>query len=136
MMSTGLNLVRTGSTGDPSEPRFVREMIARLVVDMAAREWPQQWPSLHNDLLQVCHHLPRVSSSSHRLAVGITGVHRSSTPDRPRVQRLGRADRRADRQRTPLSPCQFSRRCLNRHLHGLAYRSGAGPRFGADSMPC
>jgi exportin-5 len=39
-----------GSGTDMNDPTYIKDGIARLVVEMVKREWPQQWPTFLQEL--------------------------------------------------------------------------------------
>lgn len=39
-----------GSGTDMNDPTYIKDGIARLVVEMVKREWPQQWPNFLQEL--------------------------------------------------------------------------------------
>ena len=43
-----------GSGSLPDEPFHIKEALARLVVEITKREWPQKWGSLLPDLNDIC----------------------------------------------------------------------------------
>lgn len=46
-------IIQNGTEMSCYEPSFVKDGVARLVVEMAKREWPQQWPSFLTELTQL-----------------------------------------------------------------------------------
>lgn len=49
MCQTAVQLCQEDDTGS----RFVCEMQARIIVEIACRQWPQEWPRLHEILLDL-----------------------------------------------------------------------------------
>ncbi len=49
-----MNLMKEGTFDLLTEEAHVKDAVSRVVVEMIKREWPQHWPSLISDLLQLC----------------------------------------------------------------------------------
>ncbi|KAL1506020.1 hypothetical protein ABEB36_005457 [Hypothenemus hampei] len=48
------NAMKLLAAGGVSEEPHMKDALSRVVVEMVKREWPQQWPSLLNELSDVC----------------------------------------------------------------------------------
>lgn len=42
------------AAGGVSEEPHMKDALSRVIVEMVKREWPQQWPSLLNELSDAC----------------------------------------------------------------------------------
>ncbi|CAG0917181.1 unnamed protein product [Notodromas monacha] len=49
-----LELINVGTKGFTCEETLIKDGIARLIVEIAKREWPQQWPGMLTELSQIC----------------------------------------------------------------------------------
>lgn len=49
-------LIGQGTYGILEEETYVKDGLAKIVVEMVKREWPQQWPSFMNELHELCKH--------------------------------------------------------------------------------
>ena len=47
---SSMNQMQTGISDLTKEPNYIKDAIARIIVEIAKREWPQQWPSFLAEL--------------------------------------------------------------------------------------
>ncbi|XP_071834002.1 exportin-5-like isoform X2 [Apostichopus japonicus] len=49
-----MNLLACGTNSILEEETYIKDGLAKIVVEMVKREWPQQWPSFMNELHELC----------------------------------------------------------------------------------
>ena len=51
-----MKLMESGTGHITAEHLYIKDAVARVVVELIKREWPQQWPSLLQELDTLCGH--------------------------------------------------------------------------------
>ena len=52
--NNAMKLMEEGASDILTEDLHIKDVIARIVVEIAKREWPQQWPSFLTELESLC----------------------------------------------------------------------------------